>query len=187
MRLTENDFKEDYEVTVGVEFGSFLVQIEDKIIKLQIWDTAGQESFKSLNKIFYRGSHCVFLIYDLTKNESFQNIVDWQKEVMMNTQDCMIYLVGNQIDNEQQREVTVDQAQEYSKENLFAFSGETSAKTGQNVEEVFIRAAKMLYLKHKDDCNQVTKPKGQSISNSQTRTGNSGMKKAQDGSSGCKC
>lgn len=55
MRLTENEFKEEYEVTVGVEFGAFLLQIEDKIIKLQIWDTAGQESFKSLNKIFYRG------------------------------------------------------------------------------------------------------------------------------------
>ena len=100
MRLTENDFKEDYEVTVGVEFGSFLVQIEDKIIKLQIWDTAGQESFKSLNKIFYRGSHCVFLIYDLTKAESFVNIEDWQREVNMNTNDCMMYLLGNQIDNE---------------------------------------------------------------------------------------
>lgn len=55
MRLTENEFKEEYEVTVGVEFGAFLLQIDDKIIKLQIWDTAGQESFKSLNKIFYRG------------------------------------------------------------------------------------------------------------------------------------
>ena len=101
MRLTENDFKEDYEVTVGVEFGSFLVQIEDKTIKLQIWDTAGQESFKSLNKIFYRGSHCVFLIYDITKKESFNDVEDWQKEVTMNTSDCMMFLVGNQVDNEQ--------------------------------------------------------------------------------------
>ena len=66
-RLMENEFKEDYEVTVGVEFGSFLIKIEDKIIKLQIWDTAGQESFKSLNKIFYRSSHCVFLVYDVTR------------------------------------------------------------------------------------------------------------------------
>lgn len=106
MRLTENDFKEDYEVTVGVEFGSFLVQIEDKIIKLQIWDTAGQESFKSLNKIFYRGSHNVFLCYDITKAESFQNIEEWQREVAMNTNDCMMYLIGNQVDNEQLREVS---------------------------------------------------------------------------------
>ena len=151
MRLTENDFKEDYEVTVGVEFGSFLVKIEDKIIKLQIWDTAGQESFKSLNKIFYRGSHCVFLCYDLTKGESFQNIDEWKREVAQNTSDCMMYLIGNQVDNDHMREVSQDQAGEYAKENLFAFAGETSAKTGQNVEEIFVRAAKMLYRKHKDE------------------------------------
>ena len=53
------------------------MQIEDYAVKLQIWDTAGQESFKSLNKIFYRGSHCVFLIYDITKKESFNNVEDW--------------------------------------------------------------------------------------------------------------
>ena len=163
MRLTENDFKEDYEVTVGVEFGSFLVKIEDKTIKLQIWDTAGQESFKSLNKIFYRGSHCVFLIYDITKNETFQNISDWQREVDMNTSDCMMYVVGNQVDNEHAREVSQEAAEEYAKENLFAHSGETSAKSGQNVEELFLRAAKMLYLKHKDEWDNVNKPKGERI------------------------
>ena len=155
MRLTENDFKEDYEVTVGVEFGSFLVQIEDKTIKLQIWDTAGQESFKSLNKIFYRGSHCVFLIYDITKKESFNNIEDWQKEVTMNTQDCMMFLVGNQVDNEGAREVTKEEGKGYSKDNLMAYFGETSAKTGENVEETFIRAAKMLYKKHKNEWGEV--------------------------------
>lgn len=127
MRLTENEFKEEYEVTVGVEFGAFLLQIEDKIIKLQIWDTAGQESFKSLNKIFYRGtilmsfiqigSHCVFLVYDLTREETFVNIQDWLKEVKMNTgNDCMTYLVGNQVDNEDAREVSIEKANNYAKE-----------------------------------------------------------------------
>ena len=81
LRLTDGYFNEDYEVTVGVEFGSFLLQIEDKIIKLQIWDTAGQESFKALNKIFYRGAHCVFMVYDITKRDSFVNIEEWEKEV----------------------------------------------------------------------------------------------------------
>lgn len=186
MRLTENDFKEDYEVTVGVEFGSFLVQIEDKIIKLQIWDTAGQESFKSLNKIFYRGSHCVFLIYDITKGESFQNVEDWQREVNMNTSDCMMYLVGNQVDNEQQREVTQEQSASYAKDNLMAYSGETSAKTGQNVEEIFIRAAKMLYLKHKNEWGEINKPKGQNIKR-QTPTGESKPNGVRADSNKCKC
>ena len=117
MRLTENEFREEYEVTVGVEFGAFLMQIDDKIIKLQIWDTAGQESFKSLNKIFYRGSHCVFLVYDITREETFTNIEDWLKEVKTNTgNDCMTYLVGNQVDNEDSREVTIDKANNYARQ-----------------------------------------------------------------------
>lgn len=155
MRLTENDFREEYEVTVGVEFGAFLMQIDDKIIKLQIWDTAGQESFKSLNKIFYRGSHWVFLVYDLTREETFNNIEDWLKEVKMNTgNDWMTVLVGNQVDNEDAREVTVDKAQAYAKEAGIAQVRETSAKTGENVEEIFIMAAKMLYAQNKSQMEE---------------------------------
>ena len=198
MRLTDNDFKEEYEVTVGVEFGSFLVKIDDKIIKLQIWDTAGQESFKSLNKIFYRGSNCVFLVYDITREETFANVEDWLREVNMNTNnDCMAYLVGNQLDNEMQRDVTVEKAEAYARENLMAYNGETSAKTGQNIEEIFVRAAKMLYLKHKDELSEINKPKGDQISRGGARSGGShGRPGARAGASrsserneegGCKC
>lgn len=163
MRLTENEFKEEYEVTVGVEFGAFLLQIDDKIIKLQIWDTAGQESFKSLNKIFYRGkvelkivgSHCVFLVYDITREETFNNIEDWLKEVKMNTgNDCMTYLVGNQVDNEDAREVTIDKATTYAEEAGISQVCETSAKTGERVEEIFINAAKMLYAQNKHEIEE---------------------------------
>lgn len=155
MRLTENEFREEYEVTVGVEFGAYLLQIEDKIIKLQIWDTAGQESFKSLNKIFYRGSHCVFLVYDLTREETFNNIEDWLKEVKMNTgNDCMTYLVGNQVDNEDAREVSIEKANGYAKSAGISRVMETSAKTGERVEEIFITAAKMLYLQNKHNIEE---------------------------------
>ena len=66
-RLVENEFKEDHDVTVGVEFGGLLVKIEEKILKLQIWDTAGQESFRSITRIFYKGSHAAIIVYDITK------------------------------------------------------------------------------------------------------------------------
>ena len=66
-RLTTNEFMEDHEVTVGVEFGTLLVKLESQVFKLQIWDTAGQESFKSITKIFYRGAHCIFFAYDITR------------------------------------------------------------------------------------------------------------------------
>lgn len=70
-RMTSNEFIEDHEVTVGVEFGSLLVKIEDIVFKLQIWDTAGQESFQSITKIFYRGAHAVLLTYAVTSLSSF--------------------------------------------------------------------------------------------------------------------
>jgi Ras-related protein Rab-2A len=79
-RLVENDFKEDHDVTVGVEFGSYLIKIEDKILKLQIWDTAGQEAFRSITKIFYRGAHAAILAYSIVKKETFENLNDWLRE-----------------------------------------------------------------------------------------------------------
>ena len=80
-RVTSNEFLEDHEVTVGVEFGTLLFKIEDMVLKLQVWDTAGQENFKSISRIFYRGSHCVFLTYDICEKNSFENIDHWLREI----------------------------------------------------------------------------------------------------------
>ena len=76
-RMCHNEFTEDHEVTVGVEFGSLLVRMQGVAFKLQIWDTAGQESFQSITKIFYRGAHAVLLTYDLTSMDSFMNLTHW--------------------------------------------------------------------------------------------------------------
>lgn len=80
-RVTTNEFMEDHEVTVGVEFGTLMLKIEDTTLKLQIWDTAGQENFQSITKIFYRGAHGVFLTYNVTSLESFQHLDNWYDEV----------------------------------------------------------------------------------------------------------
>mmetsp|Transcript_13977 Transcript_13977/g.18960 ORF Transcript_13977/g.18960 Transcript_13977/m.18960 type:complete len:143 (-) Transcript_13977:465-893(-) len=80
-RLVNDEFKEEHDVTVGVEFGSYLIKIEDHLLKLQIWDTAGQESFRSITKIFYRGAHAVILGYSLLNQDTFINLGDWLKEV----------------------------------------------------------------------------------------------------------
>ena len=66
-RLIQNVFKKEYSVTIGVEFGNFVMKIDEKLVKLQIWDTAGQESFRSITRIFYKGSHAVIIVYDITK------------------------------------------------------------------------------------------------------------------------
>ena len=80
-RVTTNDFVVDHEVTVGVEFGTLMIRLVEQNFKLQIWDTAGQESFKSITKIFYRGAHCVVLAYDITRLDTFLNLENWFAEV----------------------------------------------------------------------------------------------------------
>lgn len=114
-RLVENEFKEDHDVTVGVEFGSYLIRVQDKILKLQIWDTAGQESFRSITKIFYRGAHCAILAYSVGRRDSFENLVDWLKEVRNScSPDVKIFLIGNKSDlSPAQREVTFEEALDF--------------------------------------------------------------------------
>jgi Ras-related protein Rab-2A len=142
-------------VTIGVEFGSFACKLEEKIIKLQIWDTAGQESFRSITRIFYRGAHCVFLTYDITREDTFINVRDWLKEVKQHaSSDIIIYLIGNRCDLEEDREVTKEKAIEFCRQYNIDKYFETSAKTGQQVEEVFSLAAKELYLQQKDQQNE---------------------------------
>mmetsp|Transcript_24926 Transcript_24926/g.24392 ORF Transcript_24926/g.24392 Transcript_24926/m.24392 type:complete len:83 (-) Transcript_24926:290-538(-) len=82
------------------------MQIGGKVVKLQIWDTCGQESFRSITRIFYKGSHAVILAYDITKRTSFENIHEWLKEIKDNADlEVLIYLVGNKEDLAEQREV----------------------------------------------------------------------------------
>jgi small GTP-binding protein len=80
-RLTEGKFMEEHDVTVGVEFGLYQAKVENKICRQTIWDTAGQESFKSMTKIFYRGADAVLLCYSIICSESFANIIDWLKDI----------------------------------------------------------------------------------------------------------
>ena len=149
-RITDNEFKETYELTIGVEFGSILFKTEKKVLKLQIWDTAGQENFKSITKIFYRGTHCVFLAYDVTRENTFQNALKWLTEVRQNSgSDVIVFLVGTQVDKEEDRVVTVEQAQEFVEKHNLDYFIETSSKSNLNIEKLFIVAAQKLYVKYK--------------------------------------
>jgi small GTP-binding protein len=80
-RLVHNTFEEKHNVTIGVEFGSFLITVEDKTFRLQMWDTVGQESFRSITKVFYRGAHAVVLVYSMTDLESFDHLKNWMEEI----------------------------------------------------------------------------------------------------------
>ena len=149
LRGTKDEFRNEHEVTIGVEFGSFFVKLEGKTIKIQIWDTAGQEAFQSVTKVFYKGSHCIFLVYDMTREASFIKLQTWLREIKDTASaSTMLVLVGNMLDLEEKRAITRERALDFkSQESLDAFI-ETSAKSGENVQDLFVRTAKMLHLQH---------------------------------------
>ena len=139
-RLTKQTFEEEHGVTIGVEFGNFgMIVREDTYVKLQIWDTAGQESFRSITRNFYNGSDGVFLVFDIINRQSFDDIKNsWLKEIREHTSpSIVIYLIGNFCDMEDSREVPYEEAFTFARDQQFSHYTETSAKTGENVNEVF--------------------------------------------------
>ena len=142
-------FDESYSATVGFEFLTFNIKLDGKIIKLQIWDTCGQEIYRSLISSFYRNASLAMMVYSIDSKESFIHIETWLKEVKLQSNpDIKIFLIGNKADLEEKREVKTDEANQFKLENDFHFFSETSAKSGLNAQEVFIEAAKLLYKEH---------------------------------------
>ena len=154
LRFTENRFKDAHNVTIGVEFGAKTLTVAGQSVKLQIWDTAGQESFRSITRSFYRKADGVLLMYDITDEQTFASCEFWVKEIQENAlSDVVIYLVGNQLDAGE-REVTTEQAEELTSKFGLAGNKETSAKSGLNVEATFLEFSQILMSKAK--CSPVT-------------------------------
>jgi len=145
-KATKNTFEETYNATVGFEFFSFNIKINEKILKLQIWDTCGQELYRSLITNFYRNASLAVRVYAINNKDSFDNIDIWYKELRMHSNpDAKVFLIGNKIDLENERQVSYDQGKEYANDNKLNLFMESSAKTGINAQEIFINAAKVLY------------------------------------------
>ena len=142
-------FEESYSATVGFEFLVFNVKLNEKVIKLQIWDTCGQELYRSLISSFYRNSSLAMMVYAINNRESFMHIESWLKEVKLQSNpDIKVFLIGNKSDLEEERKVTLDEAKTFKEEHSIHYFSEASAKNGINAKEVFIEAAKLLYLEH---------------------------------------
>jgi small GTP-binding protein len=158
-----NTFDEAYNSTIGFEFVNFNVKLDEKVVKLQIWDTCGQEIYRSLISGFYKNAALAVLVYAIDSKESFTNLDVWLKDIKLQSNpDIKIFLVGNKADLEESRVVDFEEAKKYANEHDFDYVNETSAKNGFNVKEVFIQASKVLYLEHlkyKDKTNLVTKYK----------------------------
>ena len=149
-RAIKERFETDYSPTVGFEFLTFSTKIEDKVIKLQIWDTCGQEVYRSLITNFYRNASLAMMVYSIDSRESFLHINQWLKEVRLQSHpDVKIILIGNKSDLKDERQVTYQEAKRFKDENQLLYFEETSAKTGINAKEVFTEAARILFNEHK--------------------------------------
>ncbi|XP_055906412.1 ras-related protein Rab-4A [Eupeodes corollae] len=145
--FTEAKFKDDCSHTIGVEFGSRIVNVGGKAVKLQIWDTAGQERFRSVTRSYYRGAAGALLVYDTTSRDSFNALTNWLNDARtLASPNIVILLVGNKKDLEEARDVTFLEASSFAQENELIFL-ETSAKTGENVEEAFLKCSKTILAK----------------------------------------
>lgn len=160
LQFTDKRFRADHDITIGVEFGSRMISIEDRDIKLQVWDTAGQESFRSIARSYYRGAAGALLVYDITRKESFNHLYSWLQDARENgNPDMIITLVGNKADLETHRAISIEEGENFAKENSLNFI-ETSAKAGSCVEEAFMLTAQKIYAKIRDGRLEINETSG---------------------------
>ncbi|OMO55931.1 Small GTPase superfamily [Corchorus capsularis] len=154
-----NKFNQQYKATIGADFVTKELQIDDKLVTLQIWDTAGQERFQSLGSAFYRGADCCVLVYDVNVHRSFETLNNWREEFLKQADPSdpeafPFIVIGNKIDVDggSSRVVSEKKARDWcaSKGNIPYF--ETSAKEDYNVDDAFLCVAKTaLASEHEHD------------------------------------
>mmetsp|Transcript_24771 Transcript_24771/g.41281 ORF Transcript_24771/g.41281 Transcript_24771/m.41281 type:complete len:203 (-) Transcript_24771:567-1175(-) len=141
LQFTDKRFQHVHDMTIGVEFGSRNIELDGKQIKLQVWDTAGQEAFRSITRSYYRGACSALLLYDISRRDSFEHVSQWLEETKKNSNPhLVIVLVGNKTDLEHKRAVSFAEGESMAKAHGLLFL-EASAKTGDYVEEAFVTAA----------------------------------------------
>jgi len=135
-RYINDTFNTDHEITLGVEFAIKNIIINDTKIKIQLWDTAGQEYFKSITKQYYRDSAAVILVYDIANRKSFDDAKLWLADILKVNTNPEIMLIGNKNDLEYKREVLYTEGETFAKENNMLFT-ELSAKTNNELSFIF--------------------------------------------------
>ncbi|XP_075508811.1 ras-related protein RABA4d-like [Primulina tabacum] len=144
-RFARNEFSLESKATIGVEFQTKTLVIDNKTVKAQIWDTAGQERYRAVTSAYYRGAVGAMLVYDMTKRQSFDHMARWLEELRGHAdKNIVIMLIGNKCDLGTLRAVPSEDAQEFAeRENLYFM--ETSALEATNVESAFMTILTEIY------------------------------------------
>ena len=159
LRFVHNEFVPQ-ECTIGAAFITATVQVSESTVKYEIWDTAGQERYRSLAPMYYRGAVAAIVVYDITSKDSFRRARSWINELRSNGDAQVLTLVGNKCDLEEQRCVRYNEGQQLAEEEKVDSFFETSALTGQNIQEVFSSIASRIVTGGLGSLKQQRKPTG---------------------------
>uniref|UniRef100_A0A7S4P7G3 Uncharacterized protein n=1 Tax=Paramoeba aestuarina TaxID=180227 RepID=A0A7S4P7G3_9EUKA len=142
LRFADDTYTESYISTIGVDFKIRTIELEGKVIKLQIWDTAGQERFRTITSSYYRGAHGIIVVYDISDQVTFNNVKQWLQEIdRYACENVNKLLVGNKCDVEK-RDVSVETGKQFAASLPVPIPFiETSAKNSTNVESAFLTMA----------------------------------------------
>ena len=144
LRYSKNIFDPGHTATLGIEFANKKLVYNNINYLIQIWDTAGQENFRSVTRAYYKASACAMIVYDISNRKSFQNIENWIKDcVNLAPKTVLLVLIGNKTDLEEKREVSYEEGEKFAEENNLLFF-ETSAKDGNNIQEIFLESTTTL-------------------------------------------
>ena len=150
LRYTKNEFLTDMRSTIGVEFGLKYIKINNLQLKVQIWDTAGMERYRSITNAYYKGARGVIAVYDICRKKSFESVDKWIEDFKSKAEeDAVILLIGNKNDLNDKREVSEEEAEIKAKKNKFGFM-ETSAKDNNNVQKAFETLFEEIIKKYKE-------------------------------------
>lgn len=143
LRYTEDKFDDNQFSTIGIDYKTKYMKMDDSSVKVLIWDTAGQEKFRNIAKQYYKGANGVLLIYDICSRKTFERVEFWLKELKENNRidELFICLVGNKSDLEDKREISIEEGEKYAIDNNILFL-EVSAKSGKGIIDLFKKVIK---------------------------------------------
>ena len=159
LRYSDDKFHEDKTATIGIDFKIKIIRKGNEIIKVSIYDTAGEERFKTIVKHYYRGANGILLVFDITNRSTFEKLDFWLEDLKLNSDNInnlYIYLIGNKSDLEENRKISFEEASNFAKKNKLPYV-EVSAKTGKNIKNLFDEVIKGSMIKMLNNLKEIEK------------------------------